>query len=247
MKAIALIPARLEASRFPKKLLADLRGKSVLRRTYEATVETGLFDQVIVVADSDELIEEIMRYGGNVVKSKREYESGTDRIAEVAATLDADVFLNVQGDEPFTQKQPLSDLLDAFKDDESGSVHVASLCRELIDPKLISDPNIVKVTFNKYKDSICFSRSVIPYPRNTDVRIRHYQHIGVYAFRKEALMSFTNWPLTPLEEAEKIECLRFLEHGIPLRMVLTEFMGVGIDVPADISRAEDFMDLNSIR
>ena len=247
MKAIALIPARLEASRFPQKLLADLRGKTVLRRTYEATVATGLFDEVIVVADDDKLIQEIEQYGGKAIKSKREYESGTDRIAEVAAHLEADVFVNVQGDEPFTQKQPLADLLDAFRQDEEHKVQVASLCRELSDPELIADPNVVKVTFDKHHNSICFSRSIIPYPRNQDIRIKHYQHIGVYAFRKAALMNFTNWPMTPLEEAEKIECLRFLEHGISLRMVETSATGVGIDMPGDIARAEAYMDLNGLK
>lgn len=247
MKAIALIPARLQASRFPEKLLADLRGKTVLRRTYEAAVATGLFDDVIVVADDDRLIEEITKHGGKAVKSRREYESGTDRIAEVAAGLDADVFLNVQGDEPFNQKQPLADLLDAFKNDSEQKVQVASLCRQLTDASLIEDPNIVKVTFDKYHNSICFSRSVIPYPRNKDITVKHFQHIGVYAFRKQALMSFTQWPMTPLEEAEKIECLRYLENGISLRMVETTFMGVGIDAPGDIARAEAFMDLNGLK
>ena len=242
MRAIALIPARLDATRFPGKLLAEIRGKSVLLRTYEAAVNTDLFDEVIVVADSDELIAEITNHGGKAVKSKKEYESGTDRIAEVAATLDADVFVNVQGDEPFTQRQPLADLLGVFKDDEGAKVQVASLCRQLRDPGFIVDPNFVKVTFDKFGNSICFSRSVIPYPRAKDLDIKYYQHIGVYAFRKEALMNFTNWPMSPLEAAEKIECLRFLEHGVPLRMVETTFLGVGIDMPADIARAEAFMD-----
>jgi 3-deoxy-manno-octulosonate cytidylyltransferase (CMP-KDO synthetase) len=247
MKAIALIPARLEASRFPRKLLADLRGKTVLRRTYEATVNTGLFSEVIVVADSDELIAEIERYGGKAVKSKREYESGTDRIAEVAAELDADVFVNVQGDEPFTQKKPLSDLLDAFKGEVGEKVKLASLCRLIHDEQLIAEPSIVKVVFDKQHNSIFFSRSVIPYPRAKDIHIPYYQHIGVYAFRKEALMNFTNMPMSPLEVAEKIECLRFLENGIQLKMVETDFMGVGIDIPSDVQRAEAFMDEYDIK
>lgn len=247
MKAIALIPARLEASRFPRKLLAELRGKSVLLRTYEAAVATGLFDEVIVVADSQELIEEITKHGGKAVKSKKEYESGTDRIAEVAADLEADVFLNVQGDEPFTQKQPLADLLDAFRNDTEKKVQVGSLCRLLTDKELIADPNIVKVVFDKVHNSIYFSRSIIPFPRNTDIELKHYQHIGVYAFRKEALMNFPQMPMTPLESAEKIECLRFIENGIQLKMVETTFMGVGIDAPTDIARAEAFMDQNGFK
>ncbi|HYD20845.1 MAG TPA: 3-deoxy-manno-octulosonate cytidylyltransferase [Flavipsychrobacter sp.] len=242
MKAIALIPARLEATRFPRKLLADLRGKSVLRRTYEAAVNTGLFDEVVVVADSDELIQEIEKHGGKAVKSRREYESGTDRIAEVAAELDADVFLNVQGDEPFTQKQPLADLLNVFRNDAEQKVRVASLCRKLSDGNLVADSNIVKVVFDKDQNSIYFSRSIIPFPRGKDIGVSHYQHIGVYAFRKVALMAFPQMPMTPLEVAEKIECLRFLENGIQLKMVETTFMGVGIDAPGDIARAEAFMD-----
>lgn len=247
MKAVALIPARLEASRFSRKLLADLRGKTVLRRTYEAAVATGLFEEVIVVADNEELIEEIAKHGGKAVKSKAEYESGTDRIAEVAATLNADVIVNVQGDEPFTQRQPLADLLNAFSTDNEDKVQVASLCRLLTDEHLITDPNIVKVIFDENHNSLYFSRSVIPFPRNKDIEVRHYQHIGVYAFRKEALMQFTMMPMTPLEQAEKIECLRFLENGIQLRMVETGFMGVGIDVPGDIARAEAFMDARKLQ
>ena len=242
MKAIALIPARLEATRFPRKLLADLRGKSVLLRTYEAAVNTGLFDEVLVVADSDELIQEIEKNGGKAVKSRREYESGTDRIAEVAAELEADVFLNVQGDEPFTLRQPLADLLEVFRSDTDQKVRVASLCRKLSDENLVADPNVVKVIFDRDNNSIYFSRSIIPFPRSKDISIDHYQHIGIYAFRTVAHRAFPQMPMTPLEAAEKIECLRFLENGIQLKMVETTFMGVGIDAPGDITRAEAFMD-----
>ena len=244
MKAIALIPARLGATRFPSKLLAPIKGKSVIRRTYESATATGLFDEVIVVTDSDEIMAEIQKHGGKAVKSKGVYESGTDRIAEIAEHLEGDIFVNVQGDEPFVQKQPLEQLLNLFKGSDGASVQVASLVQLLTDPELIADPNYVKVALALNNDALFFSRSIVPYPRNKELEIPYYEHIGVYAFRKDALMKFTNWPMTPLESAEKVECLRFLEHGIPMRMGITQYMGVEIDTPEDIIRAEALMEKN---
>lgn len=241
MKVIALIPARLGATRFPAKLLAPIKGKSVIRRTYESAVNTGLFTDVVVVTDSDEILNEITSFGGRAVKSKGEYDSGTDRIAEIAANIEADVFVNVQGDEPFVQKEPLAQLLEVFKPMESNQVQVASLVQELKEEAFIADPNYVKVALDLNGNALFFSRSIIPYPRDKQAATTYYEHIGVYAFRKQALMSFTNWPATPLEMAEKIECLRFLEHGVPMRMVVTNYMGVEIDTPEDIVRAEGLM------
>lgn len=244
MKFIALIPARLGATRFPAKLLAPIKGKSVIRRTYESALNTGLFDEVIVVTDSDEILNEVVTHGGKAVKSTGQYESGTDRIAEIAASMEADVFVNVQGDEPFVQKEPLAQLLALFTGTDGNNVQVASLVQQLTDPALINDPNYVKVALDLSGNALFFSRSIIPYPRNTELTIPYYEHIGVYAFRKQALMSFTNWPMTPLESAEKVECLRFLEHGIPMRMAITRYMGVEIDTPEDITRAERLMEQN---
>ena len=242
MKVVALIPARLGATRFPAKLLANLKGKSVICRTYESAVNTGLFDDVVVVTDSDEIMNEIISFGGKAVKSNGEYDSGTDRIAEVAANMDADVFVNVQGDEPFVQKEPIEQLLQVFHPIEGNQVQVASLVQELKDETLVADPNYVKVALDLNNNALFFSRSIIPYPRDKQAAITYYEHIGVYAFRKQALMNFTQWPGTPLELAEKVECLRFLEHGVPMRMVVTTYMGVEIDTPEDIKRAEALMD-----
>ncbi len=242
MKCIALIPARLGATRFPGKMLALIKGKSVIRRTYESTLNTGLFDQVIVVSDSEEIIAEIESCGGTAVKSKAEFESGTDRIAEVVKDLEGDIFVNVQGDEPFVQKQPLASLLQLFHEDKH--VQVASLVQVLKEEVFINDPNFVKVALDRNNSALFFSRSVIPYARNKEITIPYYEHIGVYAFKKEALINFTNWPMTPLESAEKIECLRFLEYGIPIKMAITTYMGVEIDTPEDITRAEQLMEVN---
>jgi 3-deoxy-manno-octulosonate cytidylyltransferase (CMP-KDO synthetase) len=234
MKKIAMIPARYAATRFPGKLMQLLNGKPVIRLTYENTVATGLFDEVIVVTDSEEILTEINASGGVAVMSINRHESGSDRIAEAAASIDADIIVNVQGDTPFVKKAPLEKLLQQF--DES-SVQVASMMQAISSLDDIMDPNFVKVAVDKNNNSLFFSRSVIPYPRDRNYPTVYYEHIGVYAFRKNALLQFTQWPITPLEAAEKIECLRYLENGIPLRMVLVDYMGVEIDTPEDLDRA----------
>jgi 3-deoxy-D-manno-octulosonate cytidylyltransferase len=238
MKAIALIPARYGATRFPGKLLATLKGKSVIRHTYDGTVATGLFDEVFVVTDSEVIYNEIVSNGGKALMSRGEHESGTDRIAEAARDIDGDVIVNVQGDTPFVKKDPLEMLLREFIDPQ---VQVGSLMQVLDDDGLIADPNYVKVCVDKNMNALFFSRSIIPYRRNAAATITYYEHIGVYAFRKQALIDFTRWPVSPLEDAEKIECLRYLENGVPMRMVVTEFMGVEIDMPEDLERAEQLL------
>lgn len=234
MTIIAMIPARYAATRFPAKLMQQLGSKSVIRHTYDNTLATGLFSDVIVVTDSEIIFKEITSHGGKAIMSQKNHESGSDRIAEAAADLDVDIIVNVQGDEPFVQKDPLEKLLDTFKD---SGVQVASLMQVLKDQTSIEDPNYVKVAVDRNMNALFFSRSVIPYPRDKHIAIPYYEHIGVYAFRKQALLNFTNWPMTPLEAAEKIECLRYLEYGVPLKMVLTQYMGVEIDTPEDLIKA----------
>ena len=237
MKIIAAIPARYAATRFPAKLMQMLGPKTVIRHTYDNTVATKLFDEVIVVTDSEIIFNEIISAGGKAVMSKKEHESGSDRIAEAVADMDVDIVVNVQGDEPFVKKGPLEKLLKVFEGAEGKNVQVASLMQILKDEKLISDPNYVKVAVDKNTNSLFFSRSVIPYARDKSIAINYYEHIGVYAFRKQALLNFTSWAITPLEAAEKIECLRYLENGVPLKMVITDYMGVEIDTPEDLEKA----------
>lgn len=234
MKIVAMIPARYAATRFPAKLMQQLGNKSVIRHTYDNTMATGLFSDVVVVTDSDIIFNEITSHGGKAVMSKKNHESGSDRIAEAAADMEVDIIVNVQGDEPFVQKDPLEKLLAVFADEK---VQVASLMQELKEQSSIDDPNYVKVAVDRNMNSLFFSRSVIPYPRDKSISIPYYEHIGVYAFRKQALLNFTSWPMTPLEAAEKIECLRYLEYGVPLKMVLTQYMGVEIDTPEDLIKA----------
>lgn len=229
-----MIPARYAATRFPAKLMQQLGNKSVIRHTYDNTMATGLFEDVYVVTDSDIIFKEITENGGKAVMSKKNHESGSDRIAEAIEDMDLDIVVNVQGDEPFVQREPLEKLLATFSDE---NVQVASLMQVLTEEKFIRDPNYVKVAVDKNFNSLFFSRSPIPYHRDKTITPVYYEHIGVYAFRKQALLNFTAWPMTPLEAAEKIECLRYLEHGISLKMVVTSYMGVEIDTPEDLERA----------
>lgn len=233
-----MIPARYHASRFPGKLMEMLGDKTVISTVFLATMQTGLFDDVVVVTDSDIIYKEIQSVGGQPIKSMREHESGTDRIAEAVEAMDVDIILNVQGDTPFIKKEPLESLLKLFDDE---TVQVASLMQQIMDEETIADPNRVKVCVDKNMNSLLFSRSIIPYPRNTSSAAIYFEHVGVYAFRKKALMDFTRWPMTPLENTEKIECLRFLENGIPLRMAITDYLGVSIDTPSDLQKAKSLL------
>ena len=237
MTTIAMIPARYAASRFPAKLMQLLGNKTVIRHTYDNTLATGLFDEVVVVTDSDIIYKEIVQHGGKAVMSIKQHESGSDRIAEAVADMNVDIVVNVQGDEPFVQREPLQKLLQAFEGEDGLRVQVASLMQVLKDDQFIKDPNYVKVAVDKNMNALMFSRSVIPYKRDQQIIPVYYEHIGVYAFRKNALMNFTNWPMTPLETAEKIECLRYLENGVTLKMVVTKYMGIEIDTPEDLVRA----------
>lgn len=237
MKKIAMIPARYAATRFPAKLMQQLGNKSVILHTYDNTLATGLFDDVWVITDSDIIYHEITQHGGKAKMSIRTHESGSDRIAEAVADMEIDIVINVQGDEPFVKKEPLQKLLSAFMGEEGKNTQVASLMQVLSDPRFIADPNYVKVAVDKNSNALIFSRSPVPYHRDKNVNPIYYEHIGVYAFRKASLMRFTDWPITPLEAAEKIECLRYLENGIPIKMIVTDYMGVEIDTPEDLERA----------
>lgn len=237
MKIIAVIPARYASTRFPAKLLQDLGGKTVILRTYEAAVGTQLFDDVFVVTDSDLIFDEIISNGGKAIMSIREHESGSDRIAEAVANLDVEIVVNVQGDEPFIDKEPLMKLIEIFRKDVSGEVDLASLMREIKDEEVINNPNNVKVVTDQNGFALYFSRSVIPYPREKDVGVRYMQHIGIYAFRKQALLDFYSLPMKSLEASEKLEQLRYLEFGKRIKMIETTHVGIGIDTPEDLEKA----------
>lgn len=238
MKVFAMIPARYGASRFPGKLMQDLGGKPVIVRTYEAAAGTGLFDRVIVVTDSSEIAEAVTGAGGEVIRSRETHETGSDRLAEAVAGLEVDVVVNVQGDEPFTERESLAKLLDVFHQDPEGVVDLASLMTEITDPEDIANPNTVKVIADRQGFALYFSRAPIPYQRAEQPKAVYYKHKGVYAFRKRALMDFRNLPIQPLEAVEKIEAIRYLEYGRKIKMVQTDVTGIEIDTPEDLERAK---------
>lgn len=237
MKIIAVIPARYASTRFPAKLMQDLGGKTVIRRTYEAAINCSLFDEVFVVTDSNLIYYEIVSNGGKAIMSIKEHESGSDRIAEAVEHLDVDIVVNVQGDEPFINAEPLAELLEVFKKDTDCKVDLASLMREITNEEEINNPNNVKVVVDQSNFALYFSRSVIPYPREKNVGVRYFQHIGIYAFRKQALIDFYSLPMKSLEASEKLEQLRYLEFGKRIRMVETEHVSIGIDTVEDLERA----------
>jgi len=237
MKFIAVIPARYASTRFPAKLMKDLGGKSVIVRTYEAAINTQLFDDVFVVTDSEIIYNEIIAHNGKAIMSIKEHESGSDRIAEAVENIEVDVVVNVQGDEPFIDKKPLEELIEVFKKDSDKKVDLASLMFQITDKEEINSPNNVKVIVDQQNFALYFSRSVIPFPREENVGVRYMKHIGIYAFRKQALLDFYSLPMLSLEASEKLEQLRYLEYGKRIKMVETAHGSIGIDTPEDLEKA----------
>ena len=241
MKIIAVIPARYASTRFPAKLMQDLGGQTVILRTYEAAISTSLFDDVFVVTDSDLIYNEIVSNGGKAIMSVKEHESGSDRIAEAVANLDVDIVVNVQGDEPFIDAEPLKKVIEVFKNDLDKKVDLASLMRQITNEEDINNPNNVKVVTDQNNFALYFSRSVIPFPREKNVGVRYMQHIGIYAFRKQALLDFYSLPMMALEASEKLEQLRYLEFGKRIKMVETSHVGIGIDTFEDLEKARKML------
>ncbi len=241
MKIIAVIPARYASTRFPAKLMQDLGGKTVILRTYQATISTNLFDDVFVVTDSELIYNEIVSNNGKAIMSIKEHESGSDRIAEAIKNIDCDIVVNVQGDEPFTSKEPLEQVLSVFENDIDKKIDLASLMRQITDIDGINNPNNVKVVTDQSGFALYFSRSVIPFPRDVNIGVRYMQHIGIYAFRKKALLDFYSLPMKTLEASEKLEQLRYLEFGKRIKMVETNHIGIGIDTIEDLEKARNML------
>lgn len=235
-KVIAVIPARYNSTRFPGKMMEILGNRTIITTTYQNVLETGLFDEVFVATDSELIFDEISKNGGKAVMTG-EHETGSDRIAEAVQNIDCDIVINVQGDEPFLKKEPLKQLIDVFYKDEKKKISLASLKIQLKNKEEIENPNNVKVITDNDGFALYFSRSVIPYPREIHPDVAYFKHIGVYAFRKNALLNFAQLPMQPLEISEKIECIRYLEYGMKIKMIETDFVGVGIDVPEDLEKA----------
>ena len=246
MKIVSIIPARYDSSRFPGKLMQQLGKKTVILRTYQNVMATGLFDEVVVATDSDLIFKEIFDNGGRAIMTRKDHECGSDRIAEAVSGMNADVVINVQGDEPFVDRDSLKKLIEVFEEDSQKEIALASLMTPLLEQEEVTNPSVVKVIVDLKHFALYFSRSPIPFDRDNKKTHTFFKHVGVYAFRKQALIEFSSQEITPLESAEKIECIRFLEHGKKIKMVLTHNLNFEIDTPRDLDRAKTYLDqLNS--
>ena len=245
MKTVALIPARYDSRRFPGKLLKDLAGKSVILRTYEAAVSSGLFSEVYVITDHTGIYDEITQNGGKAKMSQSAYPTGTDRIAAFAQQIDADIFINIQGDEPFINQEALQDLIDTFEADTYEVIDIASLMIRMDNKADFLNPNNVKVVTDTDNFAMYFSRAPIPYSRD-HIFEKAYKHIGVYAFRKEVLEEIAQLPQTGLEQIEKLENLRFLQYGFMIKMLETNTVNFGIDTEEDLKKAIEFIQNNKM-
>ena len=243
MKTVALIPARYDSQRFPGKLLKDLAGKSVILRTYEAAVSSGLFSEVYVITDHTGIYDEITQNGGKAKMSQSAYPTGTDRIAAFAQQIDADIFINIQGDEPFINQEALQSLIDTFEADTYEVIDIASLMIRMDNKADFLNPNNVKVVTDTDNFAMYFSRAPIPYSRD-HIFEKAYKHIGVYAFRKEVLEEIAQLPQTGLEQIEKLENLRFLQYGFMIKMLETNTVNFGIDTEEDLKKAIEFIKSN---
>lgn len=242
LKTIAMIPARYEASRFPGKLMKDLGGKPVILRTYEAAVNTKLFDTVYVVTDSTVIYDTIVSAGGQAIMSIKEHSCGSDRIAEAVADLDIDIVVNVQGDEPFTNVEDMRNVLQVFYEEDAAQIDLASLMTPITKIEDIENPNNVKVIVDQADFALYFSRAAIPFRRDRDVDVTYFKHKGIYAFRKQAVLDFAKLPMRMLEASEKIEAIRYLEYGKRIKMVLSHSPAIGIDTPQDLEEARTILE-----
>jgi 3-deoxy-manno-octulosonate cytidylyltransferase (CMP-KDO synthetase) len=241
--SIAIIPARYASTRFPAKALALLAGEPIISHVYRKVLCCELFSEVVVATDHKDIFNTVIAFGGKAVMTNENHASGSDRIAEAAQKLTpAEVIVNIQGDEPMIDTKSLALLVNQFCDPQ---VQMASLMTPIIEPEMLSNPNIVKVVTDTKSNALYFSRSAIPFCRDNDVNYTYYRHIGVYAYRRETLLTFVQLAPSKLEQTEKLEQLRALENGIPIRMVKTDYQGIGIDTPEDLAMVEMLLNLQS--
>ncbi len=242
LKILGIIPARYNSSRFPGKPLIDLKGKSMIQRVYEGALKSELLTDVIVATDDQRIVEEVERFGGKVMLTKAEHPSGTDRCGEVAAQFDADVVINIQGDEPLVDFRQLNTLASAFEDP---AVEIATLGIRDISMEDILNPNRIKVVVNHKNEALYFSRSAIPNFANAKGDpLESYpflRHIGLYAYRSQTLKELISLDPTALEQVESLEQLRWLYHGYTIQVVLTDIETPNIDVPEDVEKVLKFL------
>jgi 3-deoxy-manno-octulosonate cytidylyltransferase (CMP-KDO synthetase) len=234
-----MIPARLDSTRLPGKLMMDLNGSPVILSTLLNTIKTNLFDEVYVVTDSKEIYNYLIKHHKNILFSKENHVSGSDRIAEFAKDMEVDIIVNVQGDEPLIDKKSLQKLVNTFKLDKDKKIDLVSLMKVISNIEEVENPNNVKVVTDSDDFAIYFSRSPIPFNSTSNPKLNYFKHIGIYGFRKKSLVDFYNSKPTKLELIEKLEQLRYLESGKKIKMVISNFDGIGIDTMEDLIKARN--------
>ena len=238
MKTAVIIPARMGSMRFPGKVLADLGGKPVIRHVWENAMRSKA-DSVTVAADDPRVEQAVKAFGGHVVMTKPSHPSGSDRVWEAAQSTDAELIVNVQGDEPFLPHEVIDDLIDAMHGPDAPAMGTVVLPCARAD--IAANPNLPKVVLTSDDYALYFSRSMIPYLREGGEETEVYRHWGIYAYRRETLAKFVSLPEGRLERCEKLEQLRALENGIRIKVIKTSFDSIGIDTPDDLVRAQEFL------
>jgi 3-deoxy-manno-octulosonate cytidylyltransferase (CMP-KDO synthetase) len=234
LHVVAVIPARFASTRFPGKILADIDGRSMIEHVYRRAEACPAVSRVVVATDDLRIATRVMRFGGTVRLTRADHQTGTDRISEVAASIDCDIVVNVQGDLPLLDPRAISEALAPFSD---GSVQMTTLYRRIVEPAELANPNVVKVVLDRGGFALYFSRAAIPFaqdPRGGWPPL--YKHIGLYAYRRSALLVLGTLDQTPLERAESLEQLRALEHGIRIKAVETRYDSIGVDTPEDLEQ-----------
>ncbi len=242
MKAIGIIPARWHSERFEGKVLANLLGKPLVQHVWESAKQSRILEDVIIATDSEDVIKAVKGFGGKAVYTSKDQPSGTDRIAEVINPIETEVVVNIQGDEPLVHYSMIDGLAGALL--ENSSVQMATVIKKINDKAEFLNPSVVKVVVDKNGYALYFSRSPIPYARGeeADGKLRHcYKHIGIYAYTKDFLFTYTNLPKSALEDTEKLEQLRVLENGYRIKTFETEFDTIGVDTPEDLKKAEEIL------
>lgn len=240
MNILAVIPARYASTRLPGKPLVSICGKPMIQHVYERVKQAKKSSRVVVATDDNRILEVVHGFGGEAVMTRSDHRSGTERVAEVATQIPADIYINVQGDEPLIEPAAVDALASVFSADGGDEVQLATLCVPITNPADIMDPNIVKVALDFQDDALYFSRAPIPWVRDEAHRVhaRHLKHLGIYAYRRDPLLEFPTLPPGDLEKLEQLEQLRFLENGYKIRVAETAFDSISVDVPEDVRRVE---------
>lgn len=239
MKAIGIIPARFESSRFPGKVLADLLGKPLIQYVYEEALKSNSLEDLLIATDDERILKAVENFGARAVMTAKEHKSGTDRLTEVINPIDTQIVVNIQADEPLIQSSMIDELVNCLLEDPN--IPMTSLIHKIEDLQDLMDPNIVKVVKDKNNFALYFSRSPIPHLQSSlpvPQSLKFYKHLGLYAYTKDFLFTFTNLPLGKLEQAEGLEQLRALECGFRIKLIETGFNTIGVDTPEDLEKVK---------